>query len=523
MASVPSAVYLGAVGAGALLLYSVCLAGYRLYLSPIARFPGPKLAALTLWYEFYHDVVRGGQYVFKINELHDQYGPILRINPYELHVRDPDFYEVLYSGPGQKRDKWWWAVEMFGNSSSGFGTISHEVHRLRRAALNPFFSKQAISRMEPLIRELLEKLCARFERCRETGEPVDTLQAYAALTTDIITTYSFNTSYGCIGDSNWKSEWPQAMVDSTTSVHLNKQFKWLFPAMQATPEWIVKKLNPAVMNIIDFQRFDLARQILDLMNDESKSEKSSHRTIFHELIHGDLPAEEKSLRRLVDEGQTMIAAGQETSSFFLKTVTYHILANQDIHRKLKAELAEAIPDPNSIPPLARLEGLPYLHAVVQEGHRFSHGVTGRLERISPDKPLQFQDWVIPAGTPVSMTSFIQHNDPSKFPDPNLFDPTRWLNNSEKLEKYLVPFSKGTRQCLGINLATSEIFLTLATVFRRFDMELYETTARDAEVAHDFFSSRLRRFQGSQGCVKIVLWTQGGMSDWTSPPRKYVQE
>jgi len=125
-----------------------------------------------------------------------------------------------------------------------FGTVSHDLHRLRRGALNRFFSKQAITGVEPLIRELIEKLCARFER----------FQAYAALTTDIITRYSFNTSYGCIDDPTWKFEWPQAMVDSTTSAHLNKQFKWLFPAMQATPEWIVKIVNPAVMNLINFQK-----------------------------------------------------------------------------------------------------------------------------------------------------------------------------------------------------------------------------------------------------------------------------
>lgn len=169
-------------------------------------------------------------------------------------MRDPDFYDVLYSGPGQRRDKWWWAVEMFGNSSSMFGTVSHDLHRLRRGALNPFFSKQAITRMEPLIRELLEKLCARFEKFRETGEPVDTLHAFAALTTDIITMYSFNTSYGCLEDPQWNWTWPQAMVESTASVHLNKQFKWLFPAMQATPVWIVEKVNPPVMKIINFQK-----------------------------------------------------------------------------------------------------------------------------------------------------------------------------------------------------------------------------------------------------------------------------
>lgn len=224
------------------------------------------------------------------------------------------------------------------------------------------------------------------------------------------------------------------------------------------------------------------------MNDSSTTKTSPQLTIFHELITGNLPPSEKTVERLVDEGQTMIAAGQETSSFFLKTVTYHILANPSIHSKLKAELKSAIPDPVQIPPLHRLENLPYLHAVIQEGHRFSHGVVGRLQRISPDNPLHYQSWTIPVGTPVSMTSMLQHMDPEKFPQPQLFSPERWLiqNPQKAAEKYLVPFSKGTRQCLGINLATAEIYLTVATVIRRFDLELFKTSARDAEVASDFF-------------------------------------
>ena len=46
----------------------------RLVLSPIAKFPGPKLAALSYWYEFYYEVVKGGKYTWKIRELHDKYG-----------------------------------------------------------------------------------------------------------------------------------------------------------------------------------------------------------------------------------------------------------------------------------------------------------------------------------------------------------------------------------------------------------------------------------------------------------------
>lgn len=54
--------------------YLIALAVYRLYLSPLAKFPGPKLAALTSWYEFYHDVFRHGKYTFEIADMHKAYG-----------------------------------------------------------------------------------------------------------------------------------------------------------------------------------------------------------------------------------------------------------------------------------------------------------------------------------------------------------------------------------------------------------------------------------------------------------------
>ena len=86
-------------------LYVVQLVVRRLYFSPISHIPGPKLAAATWWYEFYYDIVLGGQYTFKILELHKKYGPVIRINPDEVHVGDPDFYPELYTGPGRRREK----------------------------------------------------------------------------------------------------------------------------------------------------------------------------------------------------------------------------------------------------------------------------------------------------------------------------------------------------------------------------------------------------------------------------------
>ncbi len=56
------------------LTYLITIVVYRLYFSPLAKFPGPNLAALTLWYEFYYDVVKRGKYTWRIAEMHKQYG-----------------------------------------------------------------------------------------------------------------------------------------------------------------------------------------------------------------------------------------------------------------------------------------------------------------------------------------------------------------------------------------------------------------------------------------------------------------
>lgn len=57
-------------------LYGAGLAIYRLFLSPLAKFPGPKLAALTRKYESYYEVYQNYEYYWKIKELHKQYGEL---------------------------------------------------------------------------------------------------------------------------------------------------------------------------------------------------------------------------------------------------------------------------------------------------------------------------------------------------------------------------------------------------------------------------------------------------------------
>jgi hypothetical protein len=112
--------------ASSLLAWSVYLLGvaiYRLWFHPLAKFPGPKYAALSRWHEFYHDVYRQGKFIFWLEEQHKKYGlcrasmplgqranadlvpsnagPIVRITPDEVHILDSDFWDTIFTKAGR--------------------------------------------------------------------------------------------------------------------------------------------------------------------------------------------------------------------------------------------------------------------------------------------------------------------------------------------------------------------------------------------------------------------------------------
>lgn len=172
------------LGFAALILYIIAGAIYRLYFSPISSFPGPKLAALTMWYEFYYDIILGGQYTFHLRDLHSCYGPIIRINPYELHISDSDYYEELYTSyaSGKKRNKWGWFTKQFDTPGSMFATTGHHHHKIRRASLNRFFSVTSVKRLQPVVDEKVEQLIGRLRTLKDGGKVIKINVAFGAFT-----------------------------------------------------------------------------------------------------------------------------------------------------------------------------------------------------------------------------------------------------------------------------------------------------------------------------------------------------
>jgi cytochrome P450 len=130
-----------------------------------------------------------------------------------------------------------------------------------------------------------------------------------------------------------------------------------------------------------------------------------------------------------------------------------VYTDATILSRLRAELPST---DATDPTLSMLERLPYLTAVIMEGLRLGPGNATRMARIAHDRDLFYANWQIPAGTPVGMTTILMHMDEKLYPDPERFQPERWMDVEvrKKADKTFAPFSRGTRNCGGMQYVSS---------------------------------------------------------------------
>ncbi|GAB1218048.1 hypothetical protein ATERTT37_007294 [Aspergillus terreus] len=399
-------------------------------------------------------------------------GPIVRISPTELHVSDPDYYEVIYSRDSP-RNKYNYYQRTFNAPLALITAEDHFRHRLIRSHMNPFFSTMRIRQQEPVLRALINKLCGRLEEWKNTGKPLHIEHALTCYTTDVITDYTMGEGYHYLDEPDFIPQWYHTLTGTARTLVFIRPVAFLLPLLLAMPESVTAWLNPGMELFFDFQR--RCRKLIHKIATDHL-EKGSHAvdqkgrlTLFDDVLSSDLPEQEKSEARLAQEMQILVSAGAETTAKAMTYILFYLLDNPELLKKLKAELEPLGPDPA----LIQLEQLPYL-------------------------------------TPISMSCLLMHHDESVFPDSYRFDPERWtdLTERKRLEKYMVAFSKGSRQCIGMqyvpnaprirtrvgrmgyaniaSLARAEILMVISTLLQRFEFELYETTVEDVRVKHDIF-------------------------------------
>ena len=167
---------------------------------------------------------------------------------------------------------------------------------------------------------------------------------------------------------------------------------------------------------------------------------------------------------LIDEMFTLLMAGHETTATSLAWVFHHVLDRPDVLAKLRAELGRVVGDgPVEAQHVPQLE---YLDAVLKESQRLTPVATNVIRRLTG--PMRIAGRDLPAGITVSACIYATHRRPDLWPEPERFDPERFVG-ARPAPYTFFPFGGGIRRCIGAAFATYEMKIVLAQVLSRVEL------------------------------------------------------
>ena len=363
-----------------LLAYSICKYVYRLTLHPLSKFPGPKRAAVSNLYGGYFDLVTDHSYIEEIRKLHEQYGPIVRAWPNQLHIYDMDAFNQIFK-IGTKFDK----DPSFYNNPALPGTLLNipdtKSAMARKSMYSPAFSKEAVRRAETSINSTVTKFLDILQKAAQETKVVDLTMGFRCLTADTSMNFTYQDPLGVLDSPNFQAPFLRAMEEFTR----NSQYVFYFPkvfttiarVMEMMPARILEKyMEPLALTqwcvSVSFSILCCLvpsrlihglqvcrKRIIDL---QTRSGSGHAPTMFDAALN---PDTEKghltpSTTELTSDAFLMLLAGTDTTAAALTVAVFGVLRNPHVINKLRAELRGAMPTVTTTADWASLEKLAYL-------------------------------------------------------------------------------------------------------------------------------------------------------------------
>lgn len=406
----------------------------RFGLSAYPIFTGDRLGALARLARDYGDIVMfrvGSQRMALLN--HPDY------------VEDVLVTQATSFKKGRALER---AQRLLGN---GLLTAEGEAHLRQRRLVQPSFHRQRIV-------GYADTMVARASRMAESwrdGEEVDVTAQMNQLTLTIVG----DTLFGTNVESEAKSI-RQALTDVFD----------LFPLTMSPLAPLLERLPLPMV-----RRYERAQAMLDRVIYRIIDERRQHPSDRGDLLSMLLLAqddEDNGVRltdkQIRDETMTLFLAGHETTANAL-TWTWHLLSQHpNVERRLHREIDAALGDRRATADDAAR--LPYTRMVLAEAMRLYPPAWGIGRRALED--VEIGGYTIPRGTVVLFSQYLLHRDARFFPQPERFDPDRWLPERQLARPKFAyfPFGGGNRVCIGESFAWMEGILVLATLARRWRLE-----------------------------------------------------
>ncbi|KIX94537.1 uncharacterized protein Z520_09583 [Fonsecaea multimorphosa CBS 102226] len=454
----------------------ILVVAYALLFSPLGKIPGPFLARLTPLWLRYIDMT--GNRTTTLHKLHQKYGSTILVGPNEISVNDVLNVKELY---GQQTE---YMKAPFYESMSmrphGIFSLRDKVaHAQRRKLLSHAFSQSNVLESEPLIQKQIVKLLAAIERCAD--QPMDMLKWFRLTAHDIVGELFLGQAFGGLDSGRT----PRAL-DDVESIFKLGNLEWNNPWIAASLHYIPFASVQHFLGAFDRMAehgTNAFRKYVDQYGRDSGRRDLLTKILSVKPDTGVAPLTDREVSLEVGN---LVSAGTDTTSTTLTFLFWELSRHQFWQKRLRDELKTHA---DSSITLQQVQDLPILDAVINEALRLHPAAPASLPRETPTGGRQINGYYIPEKTVVSMQCYSTQRDPEIFSEPESFKPERWMSPQDltsEMKEMFMPFSKGTRACLGKNLAMIELKLITANIARRFEWKAAPETTEASMATLDFF-------------------------------------
>jgi cytochrome P450 len=336
----------------------------------------------------------------------------------------------------------------------GIFAMRGPMHRAHRRLMQPPFLKPAVAGYGAEMLRLIDSVIDRWQ----PDEPLDMYREMRTLS-------NWVAAYILFGNS-----------DFAASIQIGKEIEqWLALDSEARRGFLWIDLPGTTYRRLLRQAERLEKLMIDAIERSRRIEPPGDDALAILIRAFDAGEPGMTPNVLIAHAAILYAASFETTANVLAWTLFLIAQHPSVAVKLHEEIAclESWP-----PDVQLLDDLPLLDGAVRESLRLMPPVAYTFR--TPTIGVELDGFPVHRGDKVIISSFLTHRDPKVFPEPNRFNPARWLSARPSPYEYL-PFSAGPRLCLGHSFALLELKLTVARIMQRFRLNVVPGSTIDAVV------------------------------------------
>ncbi|XP_040833770.1 cytochrome P450 4A7-like isoform X1 [Ochotona curzoniae] len=383
-------------------------------------------------------------------------------------IYDPDYIKVILGRSDPKAAlPYSFLTPWIGN---GLLLLEEHVWFQHRRMLTPAFHYDILKPYVGLMADSVQVMLDKWEKLPSQDSSLDVCEDISMMTLDTILKSAFSHEGNVQLDSGTSKSYIQAVKELSQLVsfrvrnvfHHNNTLYRLSPAgrlMDRTcqlahehTDRVIKLRKAHLQQEGELEKIRNKRRLdfLDIL-------------LFAKMEDGSSLSDE-DLRAEVD---TFMFEGHDTTASGISWIFYALATHPEHQQRCREEIQSILGDGASIS-WDHLDKMPYTTMCIKEALRIYPPVPGVGRELT--KPVTFPDGrSLPKGIVVALSIYGLHHNPKVWPNPEVFDPSRFAPGSDRHSHAFLPFSGGSRNCIGKQFAMNELKVAVALTLLRFEL------------------------------------------------------